>query len=154
MIEIRQMLSGEEPEVIRLVREVFEKQVAPTYKPEGCEAFLRYADVDALRARLSSHKVFVADFDDELVGVLEMRGTDHLSMFFINDIWQQRGVGTALFEAAMKYNLSENPDLEFITVHSSPNSVEFYKSLGFETQKPEQESDGIRFTPMILDLWR
>lgn len=148
------MLSGEEPEVIRLVREVFEKQVAPSYKPEGREAFLRYADVNALRARLSNHKVFVAEFDEEVVGVLEMRGTDHLSMFFVNDIWQQRGVGTALFEAAMKSNLSENPDLEFITVHSSPNSVEFYKSLGFETQKPEQESDGIRFTPMILDLWR
>ncbi len=109
--------------------------------------------MDALKARISNHKVFVAEFDDELVGILEMRGTNHVSMFFVNDVWQQRGVGTALFDAAMKSNLSENPDLEKITVNSSPNSVEFYKSLGFETQKPEQEKEGIRFTPMILDLW-
>lgn len=153
MIEIRLMEKGEEQEVIHLVKDVFDRQVAPTYKPEGREAFFRYANVDALKARMANHKVFVAEFEDELVGILEMRGTDHVSMFFVSDIWQKRGVGTALFDAAMKSNLSENPELEKITVNSSPNSVKFYKSLGFETQKPEQESDGIRFTPMILDLW-
>lgn len=154
MIQIRPMHSGEEEEVIRLVRQVFYQQVAPGYKPEGSETFHRYADAGALSARRKDHTVMVAILEEEIIGVLEMRGTTHLAMLFVEQDCQRRGVGSALFEAAMKHNLAENPDLDFVTVHASPNAVDFYKTLGFETKEPEQETDGIRYTPMILDLWR
>jgi GNAT superfamily N-acetyltransferase len=153
-IKIQPMQSGEEDKVIRLVRDTFDRQVAPGYTAEGRENFYRYADVTALLARESTHTILVEKGNGEMIGILEMRGNDHVSLLFVNPAWQHQGVATALFEEAMKISLAHNPDLETISVHSTPNAVPFYQSLGFETVKPEQEKDGIRFTTMSLDLWR
>ena len=37
-----------------------------------------------------------------------------------------------------------------VTVNASPYGVGFYHKLGFRDLKPEQESEGIRYTPMEL----
>ncbi len=68
----RDMRSGEEPIVCELVRQVFNKLVAPDYGKAGAEEFFRFANPDAMKARLKAGGfVLVASRSEELVGMLE-----------------------------------------------------------------------------------
>jgi predicted GNAT family N-acyltransferase len=42
--------------------------------------------------------------------------------------------------------------ITFVTVNSSPYAVEFYHKMGFVNLSDEIEKDGIRFTPMRMEL--
>ena len=65
---------GEEPEVCALVERIFNECVAPEFSSEGVDAFLRYADPDAMaRRRAAGETVLVAEQDDRIVGMLELR---------------------------------------------------------------------------------
>jgi len=49
------MEPGDEERVCRLVRQVFNGFVAPLYKQEGVEEFLRYADPDLMAKRAQNN---------------------------------------------------------------------------------------------------
>ena len=44
------------------------------------------------------------------------------------------------------------PDLHEVTVNSSPNALRAYECLGFHPSAPEQEKNGLKFTPMVYKL--
>ena len=44
------------------------------------------------------------------------------------------------------------PDLSEVDVHSSPNAVDAYKRLGFQTAGPEKLENGIYFVPMKMHI--
>ncbi|MDY4953367.1 MAG: GNAT family N-acetyltransferase [Candidatus Onthomonas sp.] len=113
---------------------------APEYAPEGVAEFRRtLADVDGMR-RMYLYGAFAGD---TLVGMLAMRGTRHISLFFVKADWHRKGVGRRLFDAMVR---DWGPQ-EF-TVHSSPYAVEIYRRLGFVPTDTEQVTNGIRYTPM------
>jgi GNAT superfamily N-acetyltransferase len=148
----RAMEPGEEQQVCHLVVRVFTEFVAPLYSPEGVREFLTYAaDPDRLRERLQANRfVLVAELQGRMVGVIEVRNCDHISLFFVDGQAQRKGIGSGLWQRALDACLAGRPDLDRVTVHSSPNAVEAYNRLGFRTEGPEETVNGIRFVPMAL----
>ena len=148
---IRPMRAGEETAVIDLVKRVFEATVAPHYSEAGVQEFYTYAAPEPLASRQQSdHFVLVAEQDRRLIGMIEMRHTEHVAMLFTEP--QGRGTGRRLLQTALAVSVSQNPGLSRVTVHSSPNAVSAYERLGFRATDQEQELNGIRFVPMALEL--
>ena len=83
--------------------------------------------------------------DDVLVRMIATRnGGAHITLFFVEEAYHHKGVGSNLFQAMLTDNAAKE-----ITVNSSPYAVPVYMHLGFTATKPEQETDGIRYTPMV-----
>jgi len=143
------MFAGEEEQVCELVLDVFMKDVAPCFSGDGIAEFRKYASPVALTERAEDgHVVLVAEMDYEPVGMIEVRQEEHICFFFVDRAHQGKGIGTKLLHEAI--DLCGKPP--FLTVNSSPNSVQVYEQLGFTATDEEQIKNGIRFTPMKLDL--
>ena len=139
-MKIRLVQPNELPKALELVERVFMRFEAPDYAQKGVETFLAFLNNPEAVAALSIYGAFSGDV---LIGVIAMRGSSHIALFFVDADQQGKGVGRALFSAAK----AECP-ADFMTVHSSPFAVDIYRHLGFSPLSGEQELDGIRFTPM------
>lgn len=147
----RPMRSGEEHAVASLAARVFTEVVAPGYADEGVREFLRYASADRLLERSQAdHFVLVAEDHGELVGLIEMRHSEHVAMLFVAH--PGRGVGRELLRRAVALCRHAVPGLARVTVHAAPGAVEAYTRFGFTPSEPERVKNGIRFVPMALDL--
>lgn len=141
------------PAISRLALDTFDRFIAPELSREGCAAFRRYAAPAAVRFRLESGEVAFGAFDGaELVGVLEMRGHDHVTLLFVDPRHHKRGIARALLRAAIAWAKEREPSLERITLNASPYAKPVYLRLGFEELAPESEEYGVRTTPMALTL--
>ena len=146
-MEIKVLEKSQYPAALYLIRETFDKFVAPFYTDEGVETF---------KARFSSPE----DFDDavvygafdengELAGVLiAVNDLAHIVAFYVKEKFQKRGVGKALFE-----RLSDDSNNSYVTVNASPYAVEIYRKLGFIEAGETEDRDGIVFTPMMKALY-
>ncbi len=150
---IRRMKHSEEGIVCRLVVEVFSEFVAPLYSQEGVSEFLRYIDPDLMSKRAkSNHFVLMAESDNRLVGIIEVRDFTHISLLFILREAQHKGIARQLLDEALQICSRKNPNMSHISVHSSPNSIEAYEHLGFRSEGSEKLEHGILYVPMILQV--
>jgi len=149
----RFMSADEVADVCRFVNGVFESSVAPLYTKRGLRNFREYADPEAMSQRIrSDHFVLLAVEDGRIAGMIEMRRHRHVSLLFVEPDRQGRGLGKQLLRKALEVCRSAEPDLQEITVNSSPNAVGVYERMGFETTGREQTINGVRSTPMRLRL--
>lgn len=149
----RSLIKGEEEQAIDLVLSVFDKFVAPEYSNEGITEFKKYASAEALAERLkSSSFVLIAENDESLVGMIEIRDNSHVAMFFVSQLFQKMGIGKTLLRHAVSLSSKNNIDLIKITVNSSPNSVAAYENMGFIASDVEKTVNGIRYTPMEMKV--
>ncbi|HNV35036.1 MAG TPA: GNAT family N-acetyltransferase [Bacillota bacterium] len=139
---IRMLGKDDIPKALDLAWQVFMEFEAPDYSKEGIRAFRSFLDCEAAIKALTFYGCYV---DDELAGMLAMRGDSHICMLFVTGSFHKRGIGRALFDHAL-----ENSSAAEITVHSSPYAEGFYGRLGFAKTDVEQVRDGIRFIPMSL----
>jgi ribosomal protein S18 acetylase RimI-like enzyme len=147
------MKPGEEEQVCHLVRQVFNEFVAPLYTQEGVEEFLRYVDPDLLAKRArTNHFVMLAEEGSNLVGAIEVRDFNHISLFFVASESQRKGIANQLLKEAIEIGRRDEPSLAEVSVHSSPNAIGAYEKLGFHAEGLEKVEHGIRFIPMILRL--
>jgi GNAT superfamily N-acetyltransferase len=154
-ISFRLLEDADAPAASRLIEEVFSQDIAPVYSPEGAREFLAYADSGGLAERAhQGHVTLLACDFEEIVAVAEMRENSHLAMFFVAKRWQRRGVGRELLRRAVEICRHDRPGLVAISVNASPNALGAYERLGFVAEGPEMTLNGIRFTPMTLDLRR
>ncbi|MCE5189465.1 MAG: GNAT family N-acetyltransferase [Eubacteriales bacterium] len=125
-----------------LVLRVFLAFEAPDYCEQGVETFRSFLQSSEELKKLHFYGAYEAG---SLAGVLATRGEDgsHIALFFVDAVWQGRGVGRALFTAAREQCRGER-----MTVHSSPYAKAIYEHLGFTAVSGEQLSDGIRYYPM------
>ncbi len=152
-IHIRPMRGSDVEPVIELVMKVFNEFVAPDFSSEGIASFADWANRGALAARLRQGSVaFVALEEDRIVGIIEWVQPDHLAMLFVEAATHDEGIGRRLFEESLREILALRPDLQNVRVHASRYAVSFYRCLGFREVGPEQEQDGIRYTPMLFEL--
>ncbi len=149
---ISALVPGEEQQVLDLVRQVFDSNVAPLYSAEGNEEFYRYIKLEDFLQRIrTNHRVFVArDSSGSVVGVVEIRDCFHISLLFVRDDLQRSGIGRSLVEQAI--TVAKAAGSVSMTVNSSPNAVTSYESFGFRVVAEEQLMNGIRFIPMALTL--
>jgi GNAT superfamily N-acetyltransferase len=145
-IEIREMLSGEEEAVCNLVLEVFDRFVASQFSQRGIEEFRDYLRVEALKRRAGEgHIILLAVENDALLGMIEMRQRNHISLLFVREAHQGRGIGRELVSHAVTDAAAS------IQVHASLNSVGFYRKAGFLPEGPERIEHGICYIPMRMD---
>ncbi|MDJ0833232.1 MAG: GNAT family N-acetyltransferase [Gammaproteobacteria bacterium] len=147
----RQMKTGEEQAVSRLVEHVFNEFVAADLEPAGIAEFFRFANPVALRARRQPDGfVLVACQGDDIVGMLEFIPPDRIAMLFVS--LRGQGIAGELLAGAIRRIRANNPQLVNLTVNSSLYAEPFYRKLGFQPTADATTVNGIRFIPMQRSL--
>lgn len=144
---IAELKAEEIDAALKLVWDVFLQYEAPEYSAQGVEEFRKSIGDPKFLARLRTYGAFR---DERLVGVIATRsGGSHIALFFVDGAYQRQGIGRALFERACEDNSAHT-----ITVNSSPYAVPVYHRLGFADTDTEQVTNGLRYTPMVLNTKR
>ncbi len=151
---IRPASEDEYGEAMELVWKVFSRFNAPEYSEEGVKKFRQFLDDATLRKmfRTGDYRIFVFTAGDRIEGVISLRNNNHISLLFVDEKYQKKGIGSRLLRYLCSY-CKDWEDQEFITVNSSPYAVEFYHKYGFRDTDTVKFSDGISYTPMryLLD---
>ncbi len=147
------MKPGQEPQIFDLINSVFNEFVAQHFLKEGRDEFLKYIHPKALTERSQSNPLnIIATQNQNPIGYIEIRDYNHISLFFVTKKFQHKGIGKELLRRTIYQCLQNDPKLQKITVNASPNSVPAYKKIGFTPQEPEKLKNGIRYTPMELNI--
>ncbi|HOQ16015.1 MAG TPA: GNAT family N-acetyltransferase [Defluviitaleaceae bacterium] len=150
MIHYKKLNLSDLKEARELVWNVFLEFVAPDYSTEGVENFKKFIDENNLKDNVNTGNMefYGAFTEGRIVGVIAVRGCNHICLFFVDKEFHGQGIARNLFELVKK-NLSVGDKVEkVITVNASPYAVKIYEKLAFNVVDNEQEKDGIRFTPM------
>lgn len=100
-----------------------------------------------------SYHLFVAYVGTKLVGMITLRDASHISLLFVDEKYHRQGIGRALVRYVNDFLVSGSRALR-MTVNASPYGVEFYHKLGFRDVRPQEQKDGIIYTPMEFLLIR
>jgi GNAT superfamily N-acetyltransferase len=140
----------ETPElVIRMMNDF----VANDYLEEGVWEFLKFVQsTRAMRTSGMKHFVLIAEMEEQIIGTIEVRDNNHITLFFVEKKYSQRGVGRKLLQRALELCKNNNPELSEITVNSLPGSVYIYESLGFHAERHAPGEGDAPCTPMFLLL--
>lgn len=139
---------------MQLAWDTFLVYEAPEYSPEGVKNFHDFVKGDELRNMfaLGEYRTWGAfDADNVIVGILGIRKHWHISLLFVEQNFHHQKIATRLLDCAFKEAGAENVSL--MTVNSSPYAVPFYHKLGFKDMDRERTTDGIRYTPMSIELF-
>lgn len=152
-IEYRTIYREEWQEAMDLAWCVFTRFIAPQYSDEGIENFHNFVTDDTLHKMfiVGSYQVFGAFVNNQMVGVISVRGENHISLLFVEEEYQRLGVGAGLMMHLKDYAKAELGVHE-LTVDAAPGSLGFYHKMGFRDTMLERTTDGIRYTPMRLRL--
>lgn len=141
-MNIRQLDKQEFGDAIELSLKVFMECGTNDFDHNGLNAFKDFIYNESLMNELT---IFGAFDDNELIGIIGTKNNrQHISLFFINPKYHRKGIGSILFDYAYS-----NHKVTPITVNSSSFAVRFYENLGFTKTAEEQETNGLRYTPMI-----
>lgn len=140
-MNIRQLNKSEYDNTITLSLSVFAECGTTDFDIQGLETFKGLIHNKELMNELT---IFGAFAGDRFIGIIGTKNNGaHISLFFIHSKFHRRGIGRELFNAAY----ANQKEIE-ITVNSSSYAVKFYESLGFSKTSEEQETDGLKYTPM------
>ena len=121
---------------------------APEYSEEGITEFKNFLNNEEEIGKLDFYGAF--DKASDIVGVLAMRKPSHISLFFVKAEYHRQGIGRQLFE---KILCDYQPQgIGVFTVNSSHYAVEVYRKLGFKLTGNECITNGIRYTPMNMEI--
>lgn len=132
---------------------VFLKFVAPGYCEEGINSFRDFVTDNTLYRMFTtgSYHLFGAFDAGRLIGMITLRGEQHISLLFVDEKYQHRGVGASLIDVAGQF-IGRRPGGSRMTVNAAPDAVGFYHRVGFLDTDTEQFADGIRYVPMQFFL--
>lgn len=149
--EIRKIKSDEVLEALALAMDVFMQFEAPDYSLEGVETFKRDIienEEFIKKCRAGILPIYAAFNGSEIIGIIGMNANTHINLVFTKSEYHRQGVATSIFEYMLDDLLSKNPDIDEITLNSSPYGKGFYLHIGFEPTSEEKVMNGIRYTPM------
>ena len=151
--QIRNAYRDEWDDAMTLAWKTFMKFEADIYTDEGIQNFEDFITDTTLHRMflMGVYQMFVALDRKQIVGMLTLRNNSHISLLFVDEKYHRRGIGRALIEYLREYLLSE-AGISKVTVNAAPYGVAFYHKLGFQELRPEEERDGIRYTPMEFVL--
>ena len=148
MYEVKSLQAEQLTEALSLVWEVFCRFEAPEYSEEGVAEFKNFLNNKEEIGKLDFYGAF--DEASDIVGVLAMRKPSHISLFFVKAEYHRQGIGRQLFE---KILCDYQPQgIGVFTVNSSHYAVEVYRKLGFKPTGDECITNGIRYTPMKMEI--
>ncbi len=146
---IREIEESEYSDAMETVWKIFLKFNAPDYSQEGIDNFRKFL-VDETLYKLflnKNYRIFAFLDNDRIEGVASVRNENHISLLFVSDEYQKRGVGTALLNYVRMF-CQEYEGKDSMTVNAAPFAVDFYRKYGFTDTDEPRESDGIIYTPM------
>ena len=148
MFKVKNLQAEQLAEALSLVWEVFCRFEAPEYSEEGITEFKNFLNNEEEIGKLDFYGAF--DKASDIVGVLAMRKPSHISLFFVKAEYHRQGIGRQLFE---KILCDYQPQgIGVFTVNSSHYTVEVYRKLGFKLTGNECITNGIRYTPMKMEI--
>jgi GNAT superfamily N-acetyltransferase len=137
-----------------MVHRVFDLSVAPLYTGKGQRSFKDYTNPEEMSARINSdHFILLMMAGGDIVGMIEMRRYRHVSLLFVDQEFQGKGIGGELLGKAIEFSRSKDPQLREVTVNSSPNALKAYERMGFTANGGEQVIKGVPFVPMKKILY-
>ncbi|KNY25157.1 GNAT family N-acetyltransferase [Pseudobacteroides cellulosolvens] len=153
-MDIRVLGKNDLPLASSLVWNVFSDFVAPGYAEEGIETFKKFIQPEELEKSINSGRFFMLGGFEEgiLAGVLAMRDNNHVSLFFVDKAFHCQGIGRKLFNDAVRICIKKDPELNEISVNSSPYAVSIYGKLGFHKEGEENIQNGITYIPMKMEI--
>ena len=150
---IRHLKVKEWDMAMQLAWDTFLIYEAPEYEPEGVKHFHEFVKGEELRNMFALGQYYAwgaFDENDVITGILGIRKQWHISLLFVDPGLHHQGIATALLKCAFTEALEEG--ITEMTVFSSPFAVEFYHKIGFKDIDQEKCVDGIRYTPMRIEL--
>lgn len=149
---IRSLKATEWKSAMQMVWEIFNQYEAPEYTAEGIQSFRDFIEDPKLEKLFLSgqYYTFGAFSGEKLIGIVGIRNENHVSLLFVKSEYHCQGVGRALLKYAFDY--IHDFGIHTFTVNAAPYAVEFYHKIGFKDLNKEVTTDGIRFTPMKIDL--
>lgn len=124
------------------------------YAPEGVKNFHDFVKGEELKNMfaLGEYLAWGAfDAKNVMTGMLGVRRYWHISLLFVDQDYHNQGIATRLLKCAFSEAAQEGVGV--LTVNSSPYAVPFYHKLGFTDLDHERTRDGIRYTPMSIELF-
>lgn len=151
--QIRSAYRDEWEEAMALAWRTFLKFEADVYTPEGVQNFENFITDETLHRMfvMGAYQMFVALDGKKIVGMITLRDNAHISLLFVDEKYHRRGIGRSLIQYLANYLLSE-VQASRVTVNSSPYGEGFYHKLGFRDLRPQEQRDGITYTPMEFVL--
>ena len=148
---IREFRKADVFAVSSLIATVFHTCIRHYYLPEGVDNFLSLIDPLKLEERLDTGQFgYVAETETEIVGMILIRNTNHITLLFVDRQHHHMGIGKTLFSHAYDTVFSGKSSVEKMTVASSPFAVGFYTAMGFTETAPAHYKDGMKIIPMEL----
>ncbi len=133
-----------------VIMQAFQRYNAPDFAPEGVQGFTNYASAAAMQNRQhNDHIILIAEQDEKIVGVIESRHHNHISLMFVHPDHMNKGISTALWQKALALCKQAHPGLETITVNASTYAAPIYEKFGFTRDAEGTKTEhGIIVVPM------
>ena len=143
-IQISKYQAGQENDISRLIRKVYDEFVAKDYTNDGNLFFYDWILPSRIaeRQRLQNN-ILVAMVDKAIAGMIEIRDINWISLLFVDKSFQGQGIARMLFQESLSNSLNLDPRIEIFHVHASPFSIPAYMKLGFIAIDSMQETHGI-----------
>jgi predicted GNAT family N-acyltransferase len=145
-----------EPADVTIVHNLVERtalrSIFGDLEDQGHTSLQEYNGIRALREHMQRrHHQWVALSGDVLIGVMEVRDPNHLSMLYVEASHDRQGVGHQLLTTALA-ECKQTTVIAKITVNSSRYAQLFYARHGFWQEGEETTTNGVISMPMALDL--
>ena len=152
-IIVRAIKKYEWEEAMQLSWNTFLRFETADYSIEGVNSFRDFVKGKKLHELFLSgmYPTWGAFDNDIMVGVVSIRNKSHISLLFVDGDYHHRGIATKLLETLFDHVAGEE-GLSEVTVNAAPYAKGFYHKLGFVDLDEEKIVDGIRYTPMVIDL--
>jgi predicted GNAT family N-acyltransferase len=151
-IVIENLRKDEIMEFSKLTNEVFDEFVGKDYSEEGKKTFKEFTNEKAIIERINDNDFFVAKCKNKIIGIMEIRNRNHISLFFVLKEFHGKGIGRKLFEYYIKIIKQNNYEIKTIMVNSSFYGEKVYEALGFIKTQEAQEKNGIKYIPMEYNV--
>lgn len=151
--QIRSAYRNEWQDAMALAWKTFLRFEADVYTPEGVRNFQNFITDSTLYRMfiMGTYQLFVALDGSQIVGMITLRDSTHISLLFVDAAYHRQGIGRALIKHLTDYLLTE-AGANRVTVNASPYGLGFYHKMGFRDVRPEESKDGITYTPMEFIL--
>lgn len=133
---------------IKMIWSVFMQHEGREYSQEGVETFFEFLSSDRLHEMFlnGEYEMLLATKNDRIVGAITLRDGNLLSLLFVRDEVQRRGVGRALIQALC--GKLQETGRRMLVVKAAPGAVGFYEKCGFTICGLLQETRGIQTIEM------
>lgn len=150
-VKIESYRPGQEVAISEFIRRVYDEFVANEYPEEGNRVFYDWIEPSKIAKRQQKQNtLLVAVIDSLIVGMIEVRDTNIISLLFVDRQYQGRGIAKRLVDQSLRDCLRVNLHIDRLRVHASPFSIPIYRKLGFVETDVMQEEFGITYLPMEM----